>query len=45
MSKPLHHSPVHKAKFKKNLAVLGILVGLIALIFAISIIKMHINTP
>lgn len=35
----IHNSPVHKAKFKKNLTVLAILVGFIALIWIITIIK------
>lgn len=34
------HSPVHQQKLKKNLAVLGIIIGLCAILFAITIIKM-----
>lgn len=34
------HSDIHKKKLKKNLVVLGIIFGFIALIWAITIIKM-----
>lgn len=33
------HSEVHKQKFKKNLAVLGMIVGFGLLIFAVTIIR------
>ncbi len=35
----MSRSPVHDAKFKKNLAVLAIIVGMCALLFAITVIK------
>lgn len=31
---------LHKEKLKKNLAVLGLIIGFVALIFVISIVKM-----
>lgn len=34
------HSEIHKKKLKKNLLVLGIIFGFVALIWAITIIKM-----
>jgi len=34
-----YKSPVHKAKMKKNLAVLGIILGIIAVIWAVTMIK------
>lgn len=34
------HSEVHKKKIKKNLAVLAMILGFVAVIFAISILKM-----
>ena len=34
------HSDIHKKKLKKNLVVLGIIFGFMALIWAITIIKM-----
>ena len=39
------HSEIHKRKFGKNMAVLGLLFGFVALIFAISILRMSANTP
>lgn len=41
--KPFHRSDVHKQKFKKNVAVGFILLGFIALIFAITVVKLHLN--
>lgn len=37
--KDLHRSDLHKKKFKKNLAVLGIVLGTIAILWAITMIK------
>ncbi|MEM7650749.1 MAG: hypothetical protein AAF204_01545 [Pseudomonadota bacterium] len=37
--KPLHKTDLHKKKLKKNLAVLGMILGFIALIWAITMIK------
>ena len=37
------HSELHTKKLKKNLAVLAIIVGLVALIFAITLIKISGN--
>ena len=34
---------LHKEKLKKNLAVLALIVGFVALVFAISIVKMSGN--
>lgn len=34
------HSPIHKTKLKKNLTVLAIVLGLCALLFVVTIIKM-----
>ncbi len=39
MSKSFHKSDIHKKKLKKNLAVLGMIVGFIAIIWAITMIK------
>ena len=33
------HSPLHKQKLKKNLAVLGIILAFIAIIWAVTMIK------
>lgn len=33
------HSDLHKTKLKKNLAVLGLIVGFCALLFVITVIK------
>lgn len=33
------HSPIHKQKLKKNLAVLAIVVGLCALLWAVTMIR------
>ncbi len=33
------HSDLHKKKLKKNLAVLGLVIGAIALIWAITMVK------
>ncbi|HRQ61472.1 MAG TPA: hypothetical protein PLO23_08190 [Alphaproteobacteria bacterium] len=34
------HSELHKQKFKKNLIVLGIIVGMCLALFAITVIRM-----
>ena len=34
-------TPLHKAKFRKNLAVLALVVGFMALIWAITILKIE----
>ena len=39
------HSEIHKRKFGKNVAVMSLLFGFVALIFAISILRMAGNTP
>lgn len=39
----MSRSPVHDEKRKKNLAVLGIIAALVALIFAITLIKIGGN--
>lgn len=39
------HSEVHKRKFKKNLAVLGLIIGFIALIWSVTMIKIAANKP
>ncbi len=33
------HSEIHKAKFKKNMTVLAIILGAIAIIWAVTMIK------
>jgi len=38
------HSDLHKKKKKKNLAMLAIIFGLVALIWAITMIKMTLGT-
>jgi len=37
------HSELHKKKKKKNLVILAIIIGLVALVWAISIIKMSVT--
>ncbi len=37
--KPLHQTEVHKKKLKKNLAVLGMIMGFCALIWVITMIR------
>ena len=39
------HGELHQRKIGKNLAMLGLIFGLVALIFAISIFRMAANTP
>lgn len=39
MSKPLHQTELHKKKLKKNLMVLGLIIGFIAMIWCITIIR------
>lgn len=40
----MSHSPVHKAKFKKNLMVFGLVFGFIAVIWIITMIRISQNT-
>lgn len=39
------HSDLHKQKFKKNLTVLAIVLGLCAILLAVTIIKMSPANP
>lgn len=43
MGKPFHRSDVHKKKLKKNLAVLGMIVGFCVVILAVTMIKISGN--
>jgi len=38
------HSDLHKTKKKKNLAMLAIIIGLVALIWAITMVKMGVGS-
>ena len=39
MKKPFHKTQLHKKKLKKNLAVLAMVIGFIAVIWAITMIR------
>lgn len=40
LDKVMPHSELHKQKFKKNLAVFLIILGLIAALFALTVVRM-----
>jgi hypothetical protein len=39
------HSNVHKRKFKKNMAVLGLITGFFVMVWAVTMIKIANNVP